>query len=209
MKNYIVTIARQYGSGGRLVGEKLSEITGFNFYDKNLITLAAQKSGLSSDALHTVDEKATNSLLYTLALGSSSYNHGIQNVNLPINDRLFVVQSEIIKELSEANEGAIIVGRCADYVLSGKPNVVRVFITADFNHRVEEVMARHDLNKSQAEDLIIKTDKRRANYYSYYTGEKWGKADKYDLVISTDRVGNDGAAQLIADYIKMLEEKNN
>lgn len=206
MKNHIVTIARQYGSGGRNVGQKLAELTGYKFYDKDLITLAAQKSGLSTDALHTVDEKAANSLLYTLALGSSIYNNGIQHVNMPINDKLFVVQSEIIKELAAVNEGAIIVGRCADYVLAGKPNLVRVYICADFDTRVKNVMERHALNQAQAKDLIIKTDKRRANYYSYYTGEKWGKADKYDFVISTDRIGEDGAAQMIVDYIELIDK---
>ena len=204
MKNYIVTIARQYGSGGRECGKKLSEITGFKFYDKDLITLAAQKSGLSTDTLQSVDEKAASSLLYTLALGSSIYNHGIGSVNMPINDKLFVVQSEIIKELASSGEGAIIVGRCADYVLSGRENLVRIYISADFDKRVETVMKRHDLTEAQAKDLIIKTDKRRANYYSYYTGDKWGKVDKYDLVVSTDKIGIDGAAQMIADYLKML-----
>lgn len=206
MSNYIVTIARQYGSGGREVGQKLSELIGYKFYDKDLITLAAQKSGLSQDALHHVDEKAANSLLYTLALGSSVYSHGVERVNLPINDRLFVVQSEIIKDLAASGDGAIIVGRCADYVLSGKKNLVRVYITSEFDVRVKTVMKRHELSESQAKDLIIKTDKRRANYYSYYTGDKWGKADKYDLVIATDRVGVEGAARMIADYIKMLDE---
>ncbi|MBR4895819.1 MAG: cytidylate kinase-like family protein [Clostridia bacterium] len=204
MANCIVTIARQYGSGGREVGRLLSERTGWKFYDKDLITLAAQKSGLSSEALQNVDEKAANSLLYTLALGSSIYNHGLEHVNLPINDRLFVVQSEIIKELAATGEGAIIVGRCADYVLAGRDNLVRVYITADFDARVKTVMERHDLTEPAAKDLIVKTDKRRANYYSYYTGEKWGRADKYDLVVSTDRIGIDGAASLIADYIAKL-----
>ncbi|MBQ4350247.1 MAG: cytidylate kinase-like family protein [Clostridia bacterium] len=204
MANCIVTIARQYGSGGREVGRLLSERTGWKFYDKDLITLAAQKSGLSSEALQNVDEKAANSLLYTLALGSSIYNHGLEHVNLPINDRLFVVQSEIIKELAASGEGAIIVGRCADYVLAGRDNLVRVYITADFDARVKTVMERHELTESAAKDLIVKTDKRRANYYSYYTGEKWGRADKYDLVISTDRIGIEGAASLIGDYISKL-----
>lgn len=204
MANCIVTIARQYGSGGREVGHLLSERTGWKFYDKDLITLAAQKSGLCSEALQNVDEKAANSLLYTLALGSSIYNHGLEHVNLPINDRLFVVQSEIIKELAASGEGAIIVGRCADYVLAGRENLVRVYITADFDARVKTVMERHELTESAAKDLIVKTDKRRANYYSYYTGEKWGRADKYDLVVSTDRIGIDGAASLIADYIAKL-----
>ena len=204
MANCIVTIARQYGSGGREVGHLLSERTGWKFYDKDLITLAAQKSGLSSEALQNVDEKAANSLLYTLALGSSIYNHGLEHVNLPINDRLFVVQSEIIKELAASGEGAIIVGRCADYVLSGQENLVRVYITANFDTRVKTVMARHELTEAAAKDLIVKTDKRRANYYSYYTGEKWGRADKYDLVVSTDRIGIEGAASLIVDYIAKL-----
>ena len=204
MKNYIVTIAREYGSGGRECGKKLTELTGYKFYDKDLITLAAQKSGMSTDALNSVDEKAASSLLYTLALGSSIYNIGMGSVNLPINDKLFVVQSQIIKDIANSGEGAIIVGRCADYVLSERDNVVKIYITSDFDTRVNTVMKRHDLTQSQARDLIIKTDKRRSNYYSYYTGEKWGKADKYDVVVSTARIGIDGAAGLIADYIKML-----
>lgn len=204
MKNYIVTIAREYGSGGRECGKKLAELTGYKFYDKDLITLAAQKSGMSTDALNSVDEKAASSLLYTLALGSSIYNSGMGSVNLPINDKLFVVQSQIIKDIANSGEGAIIVGRCADYVLSERDNVVKVYITSDFDTRVNTVMKRHDLTQSQARDLIIKTDKRRSNYYSYYTGEKWGKADKYDVVVSTARIGIAGAAGLIADYIKML-----
>ena len=204
MKNYIVTIAREYGSGGRECGKKLAELTGYKFYDKDLITLAAQKSGMSTDALNSVDEKAASSLLYTLALGSTIYNSGMGSVNLPINDKLFVVQSQIIKDIANSGEGAIIVGRCADYVLSERDNVVKVYITSDFDTRVNTVMKRHDLTQSQARDLIIKTDKRRSNYYSYYTGEKWGKADKYDVVVSTARIGIDGAAGLIADYIKML-----
>ena len=204
MKNYIVTIAREYGSGGRECGKKLAELTGYKFYDKDPITLAAQKSGMSTDALNSVDEKAASSLLYTLALGSSIYNSGMGSVNLPINDKLFVVQSQIIKDIANSGEGAIIVGRCADYVLSERDNVVKIYITSDFDTRVNTVMKRHDLTQSQARDLIIKTDKRRSNYYSYYTGEKWGKADKYDVVVSTARIGIDGAAGLIADYIKML-----
>ena len=204
MKNYIVTIAREYGSGGRECGKKLAELTGYKFYDKDLITLAAQKSGMSTDALNSVDEKAASSLLYTLALGSSIYNSGMGSVNLPINDKLFVVQSQIIKDIANSGEGAIIIGRCADYVLSERDNVVKVYITSDFDTRVNTVMKRHELTQSQARDLIIKTDKRRSNYYSYYTGEKWGKADKYDVVVSTARIGIDGAAGLIADYIKML-----
>ncbi len=204
MGNYIVTIARQYGSGGREVGLKLAEISGYGYYDKDLITMAAQKSGLSSEALSTADEKAANSLLYTLALGSSMYHHGIDQMNMPINDRLFVLQSDIIKEVAAKDEGAIIVGRCADYVLSENPRLIRLFIYSEFDLRVENVMKKHDLSKSAAKDLIVKTDKRRSNYYSYYTGEKWGKIDRYDLAISTAKLGVDGTAEMIAEYLKKL-----
>lgn len=207
MHKYMVTIARQYGSGGREIGKKLSEVTGFRFYDKDLITMAAQKSGLSQAVLDTADEKATNSLLYTLALGSSVYHHGVDSLHVPLNDKLFTVQSEIIKEISENNENAIIVGRCADYVLSSYPHLIRVFIRAEFDTRVKNIMKRHDLTENQAKELIIKTDKRRANYYNYYTGGKWAKIENYDLVLSTDKTGMDGAVKMITSFINIMDQK--
>lgn len=207
MHKYMVTIARQYGSGGREIGKKLSEVTGFRFYDKDLITMAAQKSGLSQAVLDTADEKAANSLLYTLALGSSVYHHGVDSLHVPLNDKLFTVQSEIIKEISENNENAIFVGRCADYVLSSYPQLIRVFIRAEFDTRVKNIMKRHDLTENQAKELIIKTDKRRANYYNYYTGGKWAKIENYDLVLSTDKTGMDGAVKMITSFINIMDQK--
>ena len=204
MKNAIITIARQYGSGGREVGEKLAEMLGYRFYDKDLITMAARKSGLNRNMLDEADEKAANSLLYTLAMGSSVYHHGMDNLHIPLNDKLFSIQCEIIRDLAKEEEGAVIVGRCADYVLENDPRLVRVFICGDFEKRVSSIMQQHSLTEGQAKDLVIKTDKRRANYYSYYTGDKWGKNDKYDLVVNTERIGIDTAANLIADYLKML-----
>ncbi len=206
MKKYVITIAREFGSGGREVGKKLSELLGYGFYDKQLITLAAQKSGLSDGVLSKVDEKPVNSLLYTLALGSSMYSNGAESLNLPINDRLFVLQSDIIKDIANRDEGAVIVGRCGDYVLGERDDVLKVYVTAEFTERVKTVMARHDLTEAKAKDAVIKTDKRRANYYSYYTGEKWGKADKYDLVVSTTRLGIEGAALVIKDFVERFDE---
>ena len=204
MDNMIITIARQYGSGGLEVGQRLAELTGFPFYDKDLITMAAQKSGLSHAVLDAADEKAANSLLYTLAMGSSSYHHGVSNLHVPLNDKLFTVQSEIIRELAQNEKGAIIVGRCADYVLADHPKVLRVFISADFDKRVETIMQQQNISESQAKDLIIKTDKRRSNYYNYYTGGKWAKLENYDLVISTDKIDIEGAARLICMYMKSM-----
>jgi len=204
VSNIIITIARQYGSGGLEVGQRLSELTGLPFYDKDLITMAAQKSGLNHAVLDAADEKAANSLLYTLAMGSSSYHHGVSNLHIPLNDKLFTVQSEIIRELAQNEKGAIIVGRCADYVLADHPKVLRVFISADFDKRVETIMRQQNINESQAKELIIKTDKRRSNYYNYYTGGKWAKLENYDLVISTDKIDIEGAARLICMYMKSM-----
>ncbi len=207
MGPYLVTIARQYGSGGREVGHKLAELTGYTFYDRQMITLAAEKSGLSVDALSHADETAANSFLYSMVTSSAAYNRGLDAVHLPLNDRLFVLQSQIIKEHSDDGNGSIFVGRCADYVLNGRPNLVRVFIEAPFETRVATVMERHGLDKDEAESLVVKTDKRRANYYNYYTGEKWGKVDRYDLVVSTGRIGVDGAAAMIRHYLDELDKQ--
>ena len=109
-----------------------------------------------------------------------------------------------IKEIAAKDEGAIIVGRCADYVLAENPRVIRLFIYSEFEERVQNIMRKHDLTQSAAKDLIIKTDKRRSNYYSYYTGEKWGKIDRYDLAVSTAKLGIEGTAEMIVDYLKRL-----
>lgn len=204
MKNAVITIARQYGSGGREVGLKLAELTGLSYYDKDLITMAAQKSGLNQAVLHAADEKAANSLLYTLALGSSTYHAGVNSLHVPLNDKLFTVQSEIIRDIAKENKGAIIVGRCADYVLADHSNLLRVFISADFDSRVRTIMQRHELSENDAKDLIVKTDKRRSNYYNYYTGGKWAKLENYDLILSTDKIGIENAAKLIQSYMEMI-----
>lgn len=197
--NRIITITRQFGSGGREVGHKLAEMLGIKCYDRDLITMAAQKSGMSEETLRQVDEKAASSLLYTLVMGSNMYHSTVDQFNVPINDKLFNIQSEIIKELAE-KESCVVVGRCADYVLADHPSCVKVFIYADFDNRVKTVCARQSVSESEARDLIVKTDKRRANYYNYYTGHKWGRLENYDFSVSTDHIGVEGAAKLIAAY---------
>ena len=197
MQKYVITIARQFGSRGREIGQKLAEALGYKYYDRDLISMAAEKSGMDKSVLGAADEKAANSLLYTLALGSSVYAHGVDNINVPLNDKLYIVQSNIIKDIYNGGEGAVIVGRCADYVLSEKENVLKVFISADFDNRVETVSIRSAVTEAKAKDMVIKTDKRRANYYNYYTGQKWGKIENYDLVINSSKCGIDGAVKVI------------
>ncbi len=205
MGHLAITIARQYGSGGREIGQRVSELLGIKSYDKELITMAAQKSGISVEALNNVDETATSSLLYTLAMGSSTYGHSARGFDMPVNDKLFVVQSEIIREKVDESD-CVIIGRCGDYVLRDHDNLISVFIYADQETRVKRVMERNELSYDLAKERVLKIDKRRTNYYNFYTGRKWGKYDHYHLTIDSSLLGVEGTAQLIAgmarEYIK-------
>ena len=130
---------------------------------------------------------------------SGMHNHNFQ----PINDKLFVAQCEIIEEIANGDKGAVIVGRCADHVLEEREDVVRVFLYADFDKRVSEIGRRHDLSKSEAKSLVLKTDKRRANYYNYYTGKKWGKLENYDIALCTDNYTPEEVATIIKTLAKL------
>ena len=206
-KNVIITIARQYGSGGREIGERVAEILGIPIYDKEIITHAAQKGNLNENVIKSADESATNSLLYTLAMGSNVLGATMHfGYKMPLNDKLFILQSEVIKEYAEAGS-CVVIGRCADYVLRDQENVLRLFIYGDLDHREARVRERHpEIKSSQVIDVINKTDKRRSTYYNFYTGNKWGKYDNYDIAINSSTHGVEGTAQLICAAAKMLME---
>ncbi len=201
MDNLVITIARQYGSGGREIGVRVAELLGIKAYNKELITMAAQKSGIAADVAGKVDERATSSLLYTLAMGSSSYGSINVGYDVPVNDKLFIAQSDVIKELAE-NEDCVIVGRCADYVLRDHAKRISFFIYADHETRVRRIMNRQGVSENEARELIKKTDRRRANYYNFYTGRKWGKYDHYSVSIDSSLLGIEGTARVIADIAK-------
>ncbi len=207
-ENFAITIARQYGSGGRVIGEKVAELLGYKYVDRELVTLAAQKSGFHADVVHSIDEKATNSLLYTLAMGSSVFGtpHTGYNVDIPINDKLFIVQSDIIKSLVEESP-CVFVGRCADYVLSEHKNRISIFLYGDMDIRIKRVCDVHGVDEEEAKKLIAKTDKRRMNYYNFYTGRKWGKYENYHLSLNTSVLGLEGTAEVIADFVKRASGK--
>ena len=204
--NVVITIGRQYGSGGREIGKKISELLGISYYDDELISMAAKNSGLNHEILSDVDEKATNSLLYTLAMSGSLFGgNAAMAYEMPINDKLYIAQSEVIKELA-SREHCVIIGRCADYVLKDYPNAINVFIYADLDKRAERVAAAKDITEAKAKDLIIKTDKQRANYYNYYTSLKWGRIENYDLCIDSGKTGTEKAAEIIANYVRALNK---
>ena len=206
-KKIIITIARQYGSAGREIGERIGEILGIPVYDKQIITDAATKGNLNAEVIKNADETAANSLLYTLAMGSNVLGATMHfGYKMPLNDKLFILQSEVIKEYAEAGS-CVVIGRCADYVLRDEENVLRLFIYGDLDHRIARVRERHpEIKSTQVIDVINKTDKRRSTYYNFYTGNKWGKYDNYDIAINSSTHGVEGTAQLICAAAKMLME---
>ena len=204
-KKIIITIARQYGSGGREIGEKVAKLLDIPLYDRELIADAAAKGNLNEEVIKNSEESAANSLLYTLAMGSNVLGTTMHfGYKMPLNDKLFILQSEIVKEYASRGS-CVVIGRCADYVLRDEPNILRLFIYGDLDHRTARIQSRHpELKSAQIVDVINKTDKRRSSYYNFYTGNKWGKYDNYDVAINSSTLGIDGTAELIASLAKKM-----
>lgn len=197
----IVTISRQYSSGGREIGRRLAEEWGVPFYDNELITRAAKESGYSVEAFESAESRATNSLLYSIARGmATSGNMNTTFHNLSLDDRLFLAQADIIKKVAEEGP-CVIVGRCADYILRKKENLVNVFVCADMDFRIERARTIDGMPLEKIEENILKMDKRRANYYNFHTGERWGRTENYDLCLNSSRVGIDNAIQIVKTYV--------
>ena len=202
MKNIVITIGRQYGSGGRELGKKLAEALGIDYYDNELVALAAKNSNISHEVSKMADEKATNSLLYTLATGGSIRGMFSGYYEMPLNDRVFLAQAETIKQLAK-EKSCVIVGRCANYVLREEENINKVdlFIFADLDYRINRIKNEYNITDSQAKDKIIKTEKKRRTYYNYYSSGNWGNAADYDLCINLTDIDNDTAIKIIKEYI--------
>ena len=206
MKN-IITISRQYGSGGREIGAKLAEKLGIPFYDNKLISLAAKESGFAESAFENVENKATSSLLYSIAMGINAYgNRDIGFTHLSLDDQIYLAQSDVIRKVA-AEGPCVIVGRCADYVLKDFKNVVHIFIWADINYRKDRAINQYHLPAQKADEEIIKADKRRANYYNYHATGKWGKAENYHLSIRSDFIGIDNSVDCIIRYLEFGERR--
>lgn len=198
-KHKIITISRQYGSGGRIVGKLLAERLGIPFYDNEIISLAAEKTGLSKECFVNAEETSTGNLLLSLTTLTPS----VESFGLPLNEKIFLVQSQVIKEVAEKGS-CVIVGRSADYILSETENCINVFLQADLKDRIDRAVAQYDLPEKNAEAAVIKTDKRRANYYNYFTGLKWGAAENYDLILNTSRMDLEKIVDIIEKYVSLI-----
>lgn len=198
----IITISREYGSGGREIGQKLAEKLGIPFYDNEIISQAAKETGFAEAAFEKAEEKATNSLLYSIAMGMNVYtNQETGFAGLSLDDRIFLAQSNVIRKV--AKEGAcVIVGRCSDYVLRDEPNVVNVFVRAGMDFRIKRATELYNISSKKAAEEVLKFDKRRANYYKYHVGERWANMNNYDIMVRSDFGGVDHAVKCILSFLE-------
>lgn len=202
----IITIGRQYGSGGHEIGEKLAQALEVPFYDRELLTVAAKESGMSEEIFESYDETPASSLLYSLSMGTYTMGGpGGTAMQFPIHHKVFLAQFDAIRALAKQGP-CVIVGRCADYALADYPHCVNVFIHASMENRVRRIAALHNLSDKEAEAVIRKTDKRRASYYNFYSDKKWEQADSYHLTIDSG-VGIDSAVELIRLYANLWDGK--
>lgn len=204
--NKIITITRQFGSNGHKIGKTLSEKLNIPFYDKELISIAAKESGIAPEVFENVDEKAANSLLYSMSMGIYNYGNGFSSMgDLPVNDKLYILQHNIIRDLAK-KENFVVVGRCADHILRDRNNIVKIYIYADLDKRIERAIERNEIDPARAKQAVIKADKSRANYYSFYSGNKWGLSENYDLCINSTNLTVEQAADIILNYLKIINK---
>ena len=206
--NTIVTIGRQFGSGGREIGEKVAEHFGIKCYDKELLSRAAKESGFCEEMIQNHDERPTNSFLYNLVMDTYSFGYNASSfVDMPISHKVFLAQFDTIKKIAEEGP-CVIVGRCADYALTDFDNVINLFIFGDEECKIKRIKERFEDVKTddQARDMMNKKDKQRQSYYNYYSSKKWGRADSYDLCINSSVLGIDGTVKFILQYIEDFEK---
>lgn len=202
----IITIGRQYGSGGREIGKKLAEKLGIPYFDKELLARVAQESGFCEEMIRNHDERPTNSFLYNVVMDTYSFGYNTAFVDMPISQKVFLAQFDTVKKI--ANEGScVIVGRCADYALSDYPNCLNLFIYGKEEAKAKRISERQNVSLAEAKDMCVKRDKQRQSYYNYYSNKKWGRADSYDLCIDSGKLGIDGTVDFIIDFIKRFEKK--
>lgn len=203
-KNIVITIARQYGSGGRTIAQMLSERLGIHYYDKELLRLASEDSGINEYLFRNADEKIKNTKLFKIA---HSVYHGElippESEDFTSMENLFNYQAKIIKKLAEQDESCIIVGRCAEYVLKDYDNVLSVFIHAPKEYCLEQAAKKQSMSPKELEKYVQKVDKRKADYHRYYTGLEWTDARNYDLCLDSSKLGFERCVDEIIAYMNV------
>ena len=204
-KRLVICIGRQFGSGGREIGQGLAEKLGIPLYDKEILKKAAAESGIVEELFEKADEKPSNSFLYSLSMGT----HGQHTVNFTnyndylTNDKLFLFQCSTIRELAEKSS-CVIIGRCADYILRSREDMLSVFIHAPLELRIQRIARLNNIEEDAARALIKKTDRQRANYYNFYADRDWGAADSYDITLNSGKFGVERSVEVLTGICERL-----
>lgn len=205
MDHFVITIARGYGSGGRTIGKKLSEILSVPFYDRDLIYMASEESGINVRLFGQADERVEKGLFQPV---SKPYQGGLippESGDFVSQENIFNYQAKVIKDLAQ-KQSCILIGRCADYILRDLDNVLRVFIWAPFDQCVSTVMDLQSLSEKDAAKKIKKIDRHRSEYYRYYTGRDWQDHTNYDLCLNTQKLGFDKTCDVIVHYLQLMQK---
>jgi len=200
-EKFVINIGRQLGSGGRQIGEMLASQFGITFYDKELIQIASKESGLGKEFFEQADEKKSHSLIGGLLGLRTNINNEVYGNNYLSNETFFKIQSDVIRQLAE-EKSCVFVGRCADYILRDHPLCVNLFITADTDDRIRRVAHDQSLTLEKAQEKIEKMDKKRAEYYNYFSNKVWGAAESYHLCINSSVLGIDETVAFISRFIE-------
>lgn len=203
MKKIVFTIARQYGSGGKTVGKMLADELGIPFYSDEILQMASDDSGIRIELFNQADEKLRNSPLFSSQ--TKIYQGGLitpDKGNFVSPENLFNYQAKVIKEVAE-KESCVIVGRCADFVLKDREDVMSVFVHAPMDYCIERGMERNSMTRKEMEKFIIKTDKYRGDFYHYYTGNSWYDARNYHLCLDSSKLGFEKCVETIKEYAKI------
>jgi cytidylate kinase len=198
---FVISIGREFGSGGKYIGQELAKRLNIKCYDNELLTKVSEDYNIDMEMLEKVDEKQKSSFWYSFA---TNYVFSNNNEISPVSadDNLFLKQTKVIEDLYNNNESSIIVGRCSDYILKDKKNVIKLFIySSDMNFKINRKVQYENLNKTIAEKKIKQIDKQRAEYYKHFTSQVWGDRDNYDLCIDTSKLGIDETINVLENYI--------
>ena len=201
----VITIARSYGSGGKTLGKLLADKMGINCYDREIIRMASDSSGINEELFGRVDEKLKKSPLFGIVRSNPYKGNGVippESSNFVSDDNLFNYQAQVIKELAE-KESCIIIGRCADYVLKDNPNVIRLYLYAPLADCVKRVMAQNSITEKETIKKIETIDKYRSDYYKYYTGKEWNDARNYDFCLNTTSMSYEKLIQVVENIISL------
>ncbi|MDY6037665.1 MAG: cytidylate kinase-like family protein [Eubacterium sp.] len=196
----LITISREYGSGGRCIGRLVAEKLGIPLFDREIIEMASERSGLSPEIIETAELRARSSLSYTFA-SAMTFGETFAAEPISVNEKLFIAQSDVIRQIAKSGDG-VIVGRCADYILEDVPGVTNVFIYAEMEDKIKRCVEMYNDDPSMARKIVEDYGKARVNYYNFHTGKRWGNYANYNLAINTSYISDEESANLIVEYVK-------